>query len=113
MNEQKKQRRSFTDEYKREAAGLVIDTGRSIAAVAREIKVGEQTLGKWVKLEKTRRGPAASTGPLSEEDRAELQRLRQENFELKKDNEFLGKAALDSNRQGNTVGFGFEWGSVA
>ena len=102
INEQKKQRRSFTEEYRREAAGLVIDTGRSIAAVAREIKVGEQTLGKWVKLDKTRRGPSASTGSLGEEDCAERERLRQENFELKKDNEFLGKATLDSNRQCNT-----------
>ncbi len=33
MSEQKKQRRKFTEEYKREAAGLVIDTGRSIAVV--------------------------------------------------------------------------------
>lgn len=93
MNEQKKQRRSFTDEYKREAAGLVIDTGRAIAAVAREINVGEQTLGKWVKLEKSRRGTGEPTGPLGEDERAELKRLRQENFELKQDNEFLGKAA--------------------
>lgn len=94
MNEQKKQRRSFTEEYRREAAKLVIDTGRSIAAVAREINVGEQTLGKWVKKEKSRRGPGEATGPLAEDDRAELKRLRQENFELKQDNDFLGKAAV-------------------
>jgi len=94
MNEQKKQRRSFTEEYRREAAGLVIDTGRTIAAVARDINVGEQTLGKWVKQEKARRGPGEATGPVSEEERAELKRLRQENFDLKKDNEFLGKAAV-------------------
>lgn len=72
----------------------MLDTGRSIAAVAREIKIGEQTLGKWVKLEKTRRGPVESAGALSEEERAELKRLRKENFELKQDNEFLGKAAV-------------------
>lgn len=49
MSDQKRQRRSYTQEYRVEAAGLVIDTGRSIAAVAREIGVGEQTLGTWVK----------------------------------------------------------------
>lgn len=53
----KKQRRSFTDEYKREAALLVIDTGRAVAAVAQEIHFGEQTPGRSVKLEKARRGP--------------------------------------------------------
>jgi|SRR5690625_2790100 len=93
MNEHKQQRRSFTDEYKREAAGLVIDTDRAVAAVAREIHVGKQTLGRWVKLEKARRGTGEPTGPLNEDDRAELKRLRKENFDLKQDNLFLGKAA--------------------
>lgn len=102
MSEQKRQRRSFTEEYKREAAGLVIDTGRTVVAVAREIGVGEQTLGRWVAREKTRRGTGTPTGPLEEDERAELKRLRRENFNLKQDNEFLGKAALNSNRQGNT-----------
>ncbi|GAA2546191.1 transposase-like protein [Neomicrococcus aestuarii] len=40
-----KQRRSFTGEYPREAAGLIIDTGRNISAVAKELNLGEQTLG--------------------------------------------------------------------
>lgn len=94
MSESKKQRRTFTPEYRREAATLVIDTGRSIAAVAKEIGVGEQSLGTWVKAEKQRRqGEGASTGPLGEDERAELARLQRENFELKQDNEFLGKAA--------------------
>lgn len=93
MSEQKKQRRAYTEEYKREAAGLVIDTGRPIAVVAREISVGEQTLGRWVAREKSRRGTGSPTGPLDEVERDELKRLRRENFDLKKDNEFLGKAA--------------------
>ena len=93
MSGQKKQRRSFTEEYRREAAGLVIDTGRTVVAVGREIGVGEQTLGKWVAREKTRRGTGTLTGPWDEDERAELKRLRQENFNLKQDNEFLGKVA--------------------
>lgn len=94
MSDQKRQRRSYTQEYRVEAAGLVIDTGRSIAAVAREIGVGEQTLGTWVKAEKDRRCvDGGSTGALNEDERAELARLRRENFDLKQDNEFLGKAA--------------------
>ena len=32
MSDQKRQRRSYTPEYRIEAANLVIDTGRSIAA---------------------------------------------------------------------------------
>jgi transposase-like protein len=46
-------RRKFTPAYRREAAHLVIDTGRTIAVVAREIGVGEQLLGRWVAVERS------------------------------------------------------------
>ena len=38
------QKRGFTPEYKEEAAKMVIDTSRSVAEVARELGVNEQTL---------------------------------------------------------------------
>ena len=41
-------RRSCTDEYKEQAVGFVLDDGRAIAEVARNIGVHEMTLGKWV-----------------------------------------------------------------
>jgi transposase len=41
-----KKRKSYMPEYRREAAHLVIDTGRTIAAVAAEINVGAQLLGR-------------------------------------------------------------------
>ncbi|AGF71732.1 transposase of ISAar26, IS3 family, IS3 group, orfA [Corynebacterium halotolerans YIM 70093 = DSM 44683] len=70
----------------------VIDTGRPIAEVARELNLGATLLGRWVKKERERTGdgPAAD---LDADERAELDRLRRENAELKMDNEFLGKAA--------------------
>ncbi|MCG1037823.1 transposase [Polaribacter sp. DS7-9] len=86
-----KKRAAYTPEYRREAAHLVIDTGRTIATVAREIGVGEQLLGRWVQQERARRGPAEV--PLDIDERAELERLRREVQELRMDNEFLGKAA--------------------
>lgn len=84
-------RKTYTSEYRREAARLVIDTGRPIAAVAREIGVGEQLLGRWVHQERARGGTGDASLDLDE--RAELERLRRENQELRMDNEFLGKAA--------------------
>lgn len=86
-----KKRASYTPEYRREAARLVIDTGRTIAAVAREIGVGEQLLGRWVQQERDRTGGVEV--PLDLDERAELERLRREVAELRMDNEFLGKAA--------------------
>ena len=45
-------RRHFTQEYKDQAVSLVLDSGRSIAEVAKSIGVHEMTLGKWVKKAK-------------------------------------------------------------
>ena len=85
-------RKTYTPEYRREAAHLVIDTGRTVAAVAREIGVGEQLLGRWVHAERSRTG-GGSDAALDVDERAELERLRRENQDLRMDNEFLGKAA--------------------
>lgn len=38
---------SYTPKYRQDAAHLVLDTGRSIAAVSAEIGVGAQLLGRW------------------------------------------------------------------
>lgn len=46
-----RQRRGFTPQYKDEAVKLVINTGRPVAVVARELGVKEQTLGRWVNLD--------------------------------------------------------------
>jgi len=54
-------RRSFTTEYKVEAAHRVIDSGRTIAEVARELGVNEGLLGRWVADER-RRVEAAAAG---------------------------------------------------
>ena len=43
-------RRKYTPEFREQAARLVIETGRPVAHVAAEIGVGEQVLGRWVRL---------------------------------------------------------------
>ncbi|ELT42941.1 transposase of ISAar40, IS3 family, IS3 group, orfA [Arthrobacter nitrophenolicus] len=85
-------RRTFTPEYRREAARLGIDTGRPIAQVARELGLGEQLLGRWVGQERPR-SAAPEEFAAAESEKSELERLRRENIQLKIDNEFLGKAA--------------------
>ncbi len=72
-------RRSFTPEYKEQSVAFVLDGGRPVAEVARNIGVHEMTLGKWVKV--AREAAASGTGPdapLGESERAELIRLRAE-----------------------------------
>lgn len=83
-------RRRFTDEYKANAVALVLDEGKTVAETARNIDVHEMTLGKWVKKERDARDekqPADT--PLTESERAELQRLRQENKDVKAQNAHL------------------------
>jgi transposase len=87
-----RQRREFSPEYKDEAAGLVLNTGRTVAVVARELGINEATLGRWVNLQKDRQGGGAAA--LSESERVELARLRKEVAELKLDRAFLKKASL-------------------
>lgn len=85
-----KKRKSYTPEYRRDAAHLVIGTGRPIATVAREIGVGEQLLGRWVAIERSRLDDPPTA--LDASERAELDRLRVEVSELRMDREFLKKA---------------------
>lgn len=41
-------RRSFSTEFKREAAGLVVDQGYSMTEACRSLDVGETALRRWV-----------------------------------------------------------------
>ena len=69
-----RQRREFAPEFKDEAVKLVVNTGRTVAQVARDLGVLEATLGRWVNAFKARRD--AGEGVLSESERVELARLR-------------------------------------
>jgi transposase len=73
----------------------VVDSGRSIAEVARGLSLNEVTLGNWVREERRRLAALEGTGnePLSAVERAELHRLRKLVAEQEKDIAFLGKAA--------------------
>jgi transposase len=84
-------RRSFTSEYKSTAVEYVLDDGRPIVEVARNIGVSPTTLGKWVKLAKDKRGDDSK--PLNINEREELQQLRQEVRELKMQLDFAKKVA--------------------
>jgi len=43
-----KKRRSFSREFKREAAGMVLDQGFSYREVCRQLDLGETGLRRWV-----------------------------------------------------------------
>src|SRR6476646_4996339 len=73
-------RRKFDEDFKRGAVELVFETGKPIAQVARDVGVNEGTLGNWCATERRRRD--GGQDGLSENERAELVRLRKEIAEL-------------------------------
>ena len=73
-------RRKFDQEFRAGAVRIVRETGKPIAQVARELGINEGTLGNWVAID--RRARHRGNGGLSEDERAELVRLRREVAEL-------------------------------
>ncbi|MDK9351084.1 transposase [Propionibacterium freudenreichii] len=84
-------RKEYTPAYRRDTAHLVIETGRTIAEVAQEIRVEAQLLGRRVAPEPARMDDPASG--LDIDGRAALERLRTEKAQLRMDREFLNRAA--------------------
>src|SRR4029450_11868481 len=69
-------RRRFDREFREGAVRIVRETGKPIAQVARDLGINEGTLGNWVNQDRQTRGEAAAGG-LSEDERAEVTRLRE------------------------------------
>ncbi len=87
-----KKRRQFTKEFKVEAVRLVVEEGRSISEVARELGIGENLLSRWKKKsEEGKIEPFPGKGRLSPED-DELRQLRRENKRLRMERDILKKA---------------------
>jgi len=83
----------YPDEFRRESVRLVLTTDKSMAEVARDLGVNCRTLGNWVRAEQARQTRDLAPGALSENERAELKRVKKENAELKIEREILRKAA--------------------
>lgn len=86
-------RRQFDPEFRAGAVRIVRETGKSIAQVARDLGINSGTLANWVKRDRETRGEAAA-GQLTEDERAELARLRRENAELAMERDVLNRSVV-------------------
>ena len=83
---QRRSRRQFTAEFKRDAVELVRTTGRPIAEIARELGIYDSTLGNWVRQDRIDRGEQEG---LSSDERARLRELEAENSKLRMERDLL------------------------
>jgi transposase len=84
-------RRQFTEEFKAGAVRLVLDEGRTVGAVARELDLTASALRQWV--EHARAEKTKGKSGLMKEEREELTRLRKENRILAEERNILKTAA--------------------
>jgi transposase len=84
-------RRQFSDEFKEGAVRLVLDEGKTVGAVARELDLTASALGGWVRQARADRTKGKSG--LMKEEREELARLRKENRELRLERDLLKKVS--------------------
>ena len=89
-------RRSFTEEFKREAVRLATERG-NVSAVARDLGIHESVLNRWKRRlqqeTEQRPGPDTRTFPGNGNPRdQEMAQLQRENARLKEENAILKKA---------------------
>lgn len=78
-------------EFREGAVRIVEETGKTVAAVARDLGVNDGTLGNWVA--KAREARTGAKG-LSAADYDELKRLRAENAELRMERDVLKRSVV-------------------
>ena len=87
----RRKRRQFSEEFKAEAVRLVLDEGKSMAEVAKDLDLVPSALNGWVAQARADR-THGRTG-LTTAEREELARLRKENRVLREERDILKKAA--------------------
>ncbi len=100
-----KQRRTFSADFKREAADLVLKQNYSFIEASRSLSVGESALRRWVdQLQQERTGVMPQSKALTPEQQkiqkleARIARLEREESILKKDTALLMSEDLERTR---------------
>ena len=90
----------YPAEFRAEAIRLVKTSGDSVAQIAKDLGISDQTLRNWVSQDDVDAGRKSG---LTSDERAEMRELRKENRKLREEREILRKAAAffaqDTGRQ--------------
>ena len=85
-------RRQFTDAFKSEAVQLTRESGQPVAQMARELGISDNVLYRW-RTEQQQIDSQGRTRQAVRGEQDELTRLRRENETLRKERDFLKRAA--------------------
>jgi transposase len=84
-------RRKYPEELLERGTRMVLESGRPVAHVARDLGIHHETLRKWVRKAEADAGKRKDL--LSTAEREELAQLRKDNRELRRANEILKSAS--------------------
>jgi transposase len=88
----KRQRRTFSTEFKHETACLVLDQGYSIPEASRSLDVGETALRRWVQQLKLERGGGTPVSKALTVEQKRIQELEARVHRLERERAILKKA---------------------
>jgi transposase-like protein len=84
-----RRRGRYPKEYRRDVCALVLDQKRSVASVAKELGIAEQTIYLWLRQERIDRGEREG---LAMSEREELDHLRKEVRHLRQERDLPKKS---------------------
>ena len=84
--------KKYPDELLDRGVRLVFESGRPVAQVARDLRVGHEVLRKRVRQAEADAGTRSDL--LTSQEREQIRELKRENYELRRANEILKSASL-------------------
>ncbi|CCO50283.1 transposase [Vibrio nigripulchritudo SOn1] len=85
-------RRTFSAEFKLEAAGLVLDQGYSVAQASRSLDINENVIRRWVNQLKLERGGKTPQNKALTPEQQKIQELEARINRLEREKTILKKA---------------------
>jgi len=82
-------RKGYSAEFKAQAVRVVVESGESIASVAKDLGISHSALSKWLRQAEARGGDIQG---VTASEREELERLRKENRKLRQERDILKKS---------------------
>lgn len=87
-----RKRRTFSQEFKLEAASLILDQGYSYAEASKSLDVGETGLRRWVDQLKAERGGSTPSAKALTPEQQRIQELEARVSRLEREKSILKKA---------------------